>query len=356
MKAGLRKAAALGLALLMGASVSAWADHHGKGLAYVTNQDKGVSVISLETFAVVGTIDVEANEPRGIGVTRDGKYLVTANRESGDVSVIDTATRKIVKHIPIGMNPEFVRVFGDFAYVSYEPSAKAGPPPKPGEKDDGDDGAEKLPAGIAVIDLKNLEVVRTIMSGPETEGIEFSHDGKKMLVTNEGDNTITVYDMKTGKLMHKVDTHRLGDRPRGIKASPDGKHYVVTLEYGDKLLLLDRKFKPVKTVSTAKGPYGVAFDKSGKHLYVAAFKDKQLQIFNGKTLTLEKTVPIGDRCWHFTFTPDEKHLMLACGRSQEVLVLDAKSFEQVGHVKDLNLPWGIITYPKSMGSLDAPSR
>ena len=116
MKAGLRKAAALGLALLMGASVSAWADHHGKGLAYVTNQDKGVSVISLETFAVVGTIDVEANEPRGIGVTRDGKYLVTANRESGDVSVIDTATRKIVKHIPIGMNPEFVRVFGDFAY------------------------------------------------------------------------------------------------------------------------------------------------------------------------------------------------------------------------------------------------
>ena len=339
------------MSLCAGISISSWAGHH-LGVAYVTNQDKGVSVISLESFTVVDTIDIEAKEPRGLGISNDGKLLITANREGGDVSLIDTATKKVIKHIPIGQNPEFVRVFGDFAYVSYEPSAKAGPPPKPGEKEDDDDGAPKLPAGIAVIDLKAMNVVKTIMSGPETEGIEFSHDGTKMLVTNEGDNTITVYDIKSGKLVSKVDTHKLGDRPRGIKASPDGKTYVVSLEYGDKLLLLDNNFKPLKTVATAKGPYGIAFDKSGKRLLVAAFKAKLLQVFNGKTLELEKTVPIGDRCWHFTFTPDEKNLLIACGRSQEVLVLDGTTYQPVNHVKDLNLPWGIITYPKAMGSLD----
>ena len=339
------------VALCAGLSLPAWADHH-LGVAYVTNQDKGVSVISLENFSVIDTIDIEAKEPRGLGITNDGKLLITANREGGDVSVIDTATRKVIKHIPIGQNPEFVRIFGDFAYVSYEPSAKAGPPPKPGEKED-DDGAPKLPAGIAIIDLKAMNVVKTIMSGPETEGIEFSHDGKKMLVTNEGDNTITVYDIKSGKLVKKISTHKLGDRPRGIKASPDGKSYVVSLEYGDKILLLDRKFKPLKTVATAKGPYGIAFDKSGKRLFVAAFKAKELQVFNGKTLKLEKTVPIGDRCWHFTLTADEKNLLIACGRSNEVLVLDGTTYEVVNHVKDLNLPWGIVSFPKAMGSLDA---
>jgi YVTN family beta-propeller protein len=349
MKAVLKELALLGFGL--GLSVSAVADHH-LGVAYVTNQDKGVSVISLENFSVIDTIDIEAKEPRGLGITDDGKLLITANREGGDVSVIDTATKKVVKHIPIGQNPEFVRVVGNFAYVSYEPSAKAGPPPKPGEKEDDDDGP-KLPAGIAVIDIKAMKVVKTIMSGPETEGIEFSHDGKSMLVTNEGDNTITVYNLKSGKLVSKIGTHKLGDRPRGIKKSPDGKNYVVSLEYGDKILLLDKKFKPVKTVDTAKGPYGIAFDKSGKRLLVAAFKAKELQVFNGQTLTLEKTVPIGDRCWHFTFTPDEKNLLIACGRSQEVLVLDGTTFEAVGHVKDLNLPWGIVAYPKAMGSLDA---
>lgn len=340
------------VSLCMGLSVPALADHH-LGVAYVTNQDKGVSVISLENFSVIDTIDIEAKEPRGLGITNDGKLLITANREGGDVSVIDTATKKVIKHIPIGKNPEFVRVFGDFAYVSYEPSAKAGPPPKPGEKEDDDDGEEKLPAGIAIIDIKAMKVVKTIMSGPETEGIEFSHDGKNMLVTNEGDNTITVYNIKSGKLVAKVDTHKLGDRPRGIKAMPNKKGYVVSLEYGDKILLIDNKFKPVKTVDTAKGPYGIAFDKSGKRLLVAAFKAKELQVFNGNTLALEKTVPIGDRCWHFTFTPDEKNLLVACGRSQEVLVLDGTTYEAVGHVKDLNLPWGIVAYPKAMGSLDA---
>ncbi len=338
------------VSLCAGLSVPAWADHH-LGVAYVTNQDKGVSVISLENFTVIDTIDIEAKEPRGLGITNDGKLLITANREGGDVSVIDTATKKVIKHIPIGQNPEFVRVFGDFAYVSYEPSAKAGPPPKPGEKED-DDGEEKLPAGIAIIDIKALKVVKTIMSGPETEGIEFSHDGKNMLVTNEGDNTITVYNIKSGKLIAKVETHQLGDRPRGIKAMPNKKGYVVSLEYGDKILLIDNEFKPLKTVATSKGPYGIAFDKSGKRLLVAAFKAKELQVFNGETLALEKTVPIGDRCWHFSFTPDEKNLMLACGRSQEVLVLDGTTFEPVNHVKDLNLPWGIVTFPKAMGSLD----
>ena len=349
MKAVASKLAWVGFCL--GLSMPTWADHH-LGVAYVTNQDKGVSVISLENFTVIDTIDIEAKEPRGLGITNDGKLLITANREGGDVSVIDTATKKVIKHIPIGQNPEFVRVFGDFAYVSYEPSAKSGPPPKPGEKEDDDDGAPKLPAGIAIIDLKAMNVVKTIMSGPETEGIEFSHDGKKMLVTNEGDNTITVYDIKSGKLVKKISTHKLGDRPRGIKASPDGKSYVVSLEYGDKILLLDRKFNPVKTVATAKGPYGIAFDKSGKRLFVAAFKAKELQVFNGKTLKLEKTVAIGDRCWHFTLTPNEKNLLIACGRSNEVLVLDAATYEVVNHVKDLNLPWGIVSFPKAMGSLD----
>lgn len=349
MKAVASKLAWVGFCV--GLSMPTWADHH-LGVAYVTNQDKGVSVISLENFTVIDTIDIEAKEPRGLGITNDGKLLITANREGGDVSIIDTATKKVIKHIPIGQNPEFVRVFGDFAYVSYEPSAKSGPPPKPGEKEDDDDGAPKLPAGIAIIDLKAMNVVKTIMSGPETEGIEFSHDGKKMLVTNEGDNTITVYDIKSGKLVKKISTHKLGDRPRGIKASPDGKRYVVSLEYGNKILLLDRKFNPVKTVATAKGPYGIAFDKSGKRLFVAAFKAKELQVFNGKTLKLEKTVAIGDRCWHFTLTPNEKNLLIACGRSNEVLVLDATTYEVVNHVKDLNLPWGIVSFPKAMGSLD----
>jgi YVTN family beta-propeller protein len=329
----------------------------GQGVAYVSNQGGGVTVIDLATMKTTGTIDVGAKGPRGLGVTADGKFLITANRDDGNISVIDTATAKVVKQIPIGKNPEFVRVVGDKAYISYEPSSKGGPPPKPGaapveEEDDDDEGAE--PARISVVDLKLGKVIREIVSGPETEGIEFSKDGKKLIVTNEADNTVTVHDLKSGKLLKTIDTHKYGDRPRGIKISPDGNTYIATLEYGNKFLVLDGKFSPVKAVDTGESPYGVSFDRSGKRLFVAASKANVLQVFDARSYKKIKDIPTGKRCWHFTFTPDDKQILMACGKSDEVLVIDADKLEVTSRVGDKSTPWGVVTYPKAIGSLDKP--
>ena len=119
-------------------------------------------------------------------------------------------------------------------------SSKGGPPPKPGakEEEDDDDDEEKIPAQIVVVDLAQGKKVREITGGPETEGIEFSNDGSKMIITNEADNTVTVHNIETGELLKTISTHEHGDRPRGIKASPDGSNYIATLEYGNKFMVL----------------------------------------------------------------------------------------------------------------------
>lgn len=323
-------------------------------VAYVSNQDGGVMVIDLATMEVKGKLDVGATGPRGIGITDDGKLLVTANKDQGNISLIDTATGKVTQQVPIGKNPEFVRVKGDKAYVTYEPSSKGGPPPKPGqkaEKDDDDEGP-KVPAHVAVVDLKAGKVVEEITSGPETEGVEFTPDGTKLLVTNEADNTITVHDLADGKLLKTISTEKYGQRPRGIKIAPDGKSYVSTLEFGNKVLVLDADFNPVRTVDTAKGPYGIAFGPDGKRLFVAASKDKVLQVFDTSNYEKVKDIPVGERCWHFSFTPDGKQILMACGRSHEVLAIDADKLEVTKHVGDQEMPWGIVTFPKATGSLD----
>jgi len=328
-----------------------------KGVAYVTNQGGGVSIVDLSSMKPRGTIDVGARSPRGLGITPDGKLLITANRDDGNIAVIDTATRKVVQHIPIGKNPEFVRVLGDKAYISYEPSSTGGPPSKSGtepagEEDDDDEAGE--PARISVVDLKLGKVVREIVSGPETEGIEFSHDGKKLIVTNEADNTITVHDLNTGKLLKTIDTHKYGDRPRGIKIAPDGQSYVATLEYGNKFLVMDSNLDPVKAVETGASPYGISFDKSGRRLLIAASKAQRLQVFDARSYQKIKDIPVGKRCWHFTFTPDDRQILLACGKSDEILVIDAEKLQVTDSLKDKRMPWGIVTYPKAAGSLDTP--
>ena len=68
--------------------------------AYVTTADGGVSIISLAEgdaqFSIVRRIAVGA-EPRGCALTPTGNVLYVANHTSGTVSIIDTATRRILK-------------------------------------------------------------------------------------------------------------------------------------------------------------------------------------------------------------------------------------------------------------------
>ena len=342
----------LGLFLgLLSASVNAGE----RGNAYVSNQDGGITVIDLDTLEATGNIDIQAKSPRGIGVTEDGKYLITANKDDDNISVIDRASGQLVKHIKVGKNPEFVRVHKGLVFVSTEPSSKGGPPPKPGEvaKEDDDDD-EKIPARIAVVDLKKGKKIREIVGGPETEGIEFSKDGKKLIITNEADNTITVHNLATGKLIKSISTKAYGDRPRGIKVSPDGTYYVSTLEYGNKFIVLDKNFKVTRTVETGQSPYGISFDRSGDRIYVASSKEKAMQVYDAKTFEKIKDIPTGNRCWHFSFTPDDKEILLACGKSDAVVVIDIEKLEKTNAISDKEMPWGVITYPKSMGSLDKP--
>lgn len=331
--------------------------HAESGVAYVTSQDAGVTVVDLASMTTIGSIDVKGDGPRGLGVTEDGKFLIVATRENGSISVIDTITKQVVKQIPVGKNPEFVRVKGNYAYVSYEPSAKGGPPPKPGAtpaKEEKEEDDDKEPARIGIIDLKLGKKVREIVGGPETEGVEFSKDGKLLVITNEADNSITVHNIKTGKLVKKIETHSYGDRPRGIKVSPDGKNYVSTLEYGNKFLVMDQQFNVIKAVDTAATPYGIAYDKAGKYLYVASNKDKLLQVFDAQTFAKVKDIPTGNRCWHFSFTPDEKDILLACGKSDALFVIDVEKHEVKQQIEVKNMPWGLVTFPKAMGSLDNP--
>jgi YVTN family beta-propeller protein len=324
------------------------------GVAYVSNQEGAVNVIDLETMEIKGVLDIAAKGPRGIGVTADGKWLVTANKDDGNISVVDTATGKLVKHITIGKNPEFVRVLGKTAYVTFEPSSQVGGIPQKGAKEKKEAEEEKIPGHVAIVDLISGKIIVDISGKPETEGVEISKDGKQVIVTNESDNSISVHDINSGKLLDSISLAKYGERPRGIKVSPDGKTYVATIEFGDKMVVLNDKFEPVKEVATGKTPYGVTFDQDGKRVFVAANKEKSLQVFDSKTWAKTKDIPTGDRCWHFTFTPDNKQILLACGRSNEILVIDATRLEVTKRISNPGMPWGIVTFPKSLGSLDRP--
>jgi YVTN family beta-propeller protein len=60
------------------------------------------------------------SHPRGVAVTPDGNHVYVTNAASDTVSVIDTATKKVVATVPVGENPFSVAVTSDgkHAYVT----------------------------------------------------------------------------------------------------------------------------------------------------------------------------------------------------------------------------------------------
>jgi DNA-binding beta-propeller fold protein YncE len=320
-------------------------------VAYLSEEEGGVSLIDLNTLKVIGRVQPSDIAPRGLAVTYDGKYVVTSNKNTKDLAVFSTSPLSLVKRIQVGDSPEFLRInpAGDRLFATFEPSSGG----KPADKPDSDDD-NGPPAQIASFHVGDWAPGPVSTAGQETEGIEFSRDGKQMLVANESQETIGVFAEKTGAHLRDIDLKSYGIRPRGVRVSPQGDRYAVTMETSGTLLTLDRNFKVIKAVPTAAKPYGVSYDRAGKRIFVSAALAGKLQVYSADSLQLLAEVPTGKRCWHFTFTPDDSKILLACGRSNNLVVIDANSYKPLGTIEGFKLPWGIVTYPRSFGSLGLP--
>ena len=93
---------AAALAFCTGAFVWARDVRIPTNIAYVTEEEGGISVIDLGTLKVIKRIQPADVQPRGIAVTFDGKYLITANKNTSDIAVFSTPRLRLVKRIPIG--------------------------------------------------------------------------------------------------------------------------------------------------------------------------------------------------------------------------------------------------------------
>ncbi|MGA9529639.1 MAG: beta-propeller fold lactonase family protein [Terriglobales bacterium] len=320
-------------------------------VAYVSEEEGAISVIDLSTLKIIRRVETGEIAPRGLAVTFDGKYVVTANKNTQDVAVFSTDNLSLTKRLHIGENPEFIKInpAGNRVFATFEPASQHGPPPSKSSATP--DDANEPPAQIASFHVGNWSLGPVSAAGPETEGVEFSRDGKLMVVANEAQETVGVFTADTGAHVRDIDLKGYGIRPRGVKISPQGNEYAVTMEASGTLLTMDQNFNVIKAVPTAAKPYGVAFDRAGKRIFVSAEK---LQVFSADSLQLLAEVPTGKRCWHFTFTPDDSKILVACGRSNNVVIIDANSYKPLGSIDGFKLPWGIVAYPRSYGSLGLP--
>lgn len=163
-----------------------------------------IDVIDTATKKLVGTI-TDAPNPHWIAVGKDGLLYVT-NHTSGEITVINSNTNKVVKVFPVGETPHAVYTSPDgsrLAVTSYG-------------------GAE-----VFIVSTATDKVVATIPVGREPLDVEYTPDGHYICTTNNEDNTVSVIDAATNKV---IDTIKTGSQPTSIDFLPNGHQGYVTDE------------------------------------------------------------------------------------------------------------------------------
>jgi YVTN family beta-propeller protein len=307
---------------------------------YVTNERSGdLTVIDIATRQPIATVPL-GKRPRGIRATVDGKTLYIAlsgspfappgvdektlpppDRSADGIGVFDTTTMKLVRVIAAGTDPEQLSLSKDGRrlYVANEDAATA-----------------------SVVEIDSGTIITVVKVGVEPEGVETSPDGRTVYVTSEENSEVFVIDTSTGAVTTQFKTSA---RPRSTGFLPDGSRAYVTCENGNAVDVVDarthRVTKTIKMPSDSLRPMGIAVAPDGGHVYVTTGRGRQVVDIDTRTDEIVGSFDVGDRPWGIAISPDGRTLYTANGPSNDVSIIDVGS-PTVARVKAGEGPWGVV--------------
>jgi DNA-binding beta-propeller fold protein YncE len=262
-----------------------------------TVPDNRLSVIDLKSLKVVQTLEAGAGAA-GVAINAAGTLALVANRSEGTVSVFTVR------------------------------------------------GMTLAPAGKIALGSKD--------SGPST--VKFIGDGKRALVTRDGDHGITLLAVDGDKVTATPRTFYAGIRPYGADVTPDGR-YAVVANIGrgqgdnDTASLIDLSMNPprtVDTISVGPTPEGITISPNGKYAAVvvhngstavpgspfySAFGKVVLLGIAGGRLTRLSEERIGRWSQGAAFSPDSNTLLVQnmVEKDLTVLRIEFDQLRDTGH-------------------------
>ncbi|MDF1503447.1 beta-propeller fold lactonase family protein [Roseisolibacter sp. H3M3-2] len=332
-------------------SVSAPAAAPAGELAYVSNEGSGeVSVIDVAADSVVATIAV-GTRPRGIRVTPDGRRVFVAlsgsprcpptmpdaeceklgaDKSKDGIAEIDAATRRLVRVLPGGSDPEQFDLTPDGArlFVSNEDVGRA-----------------------SIVDVASGAVARSVDVGREPEGVRLAPDARTFYVTSESDDRVTAVDAADGTVRGAV---RVGKRPRDIAFLADGRFYVSNEMAGTVSLVEPAggaegaaapRVAATVTLAADASAMGLAVSPDGARLYVATGRGGEVVAVDTRTNAVVGAVKVGTRPWGIALTRDGRKLYAANGPSHDVSVVDVAAMRVVRTIPVGQLAWGVAVGP-----------
>lgn len=254
----------------------------------VDRDSNEIAFMDIKSRKVVAKTFLGKNvNPHMAMMSPDGRYVVTGGTRANKAYIIETATAKLVKEIPVGLAPE---------HLAFSPDGRFYYQGNP----DGD--------SVSVIDMVSMTVIKTITGLAEPLNITFTPDGSKAYIGNYGAHWVGVVDAKRHELLKKIqvagvpgiaklDPDRYLGEINGISnasISNDGRYlYAADGDLGVVGVIDTRDDKVIKVIRVGAKPWRAYMSHDGNYAVTVNNGDETVSFIDTKTNAVAATWPAG---------------------------------------------------------------
>lgn len=204
--------------------------------------NQALLVVHVDTGAIERVFRTEAGLSHMLALSTDRTRLYCSNMRDGSVSVFDFASGRKLKDVKTGAECEGVGVTPDGRWVWA-----------------GNRAADTL----SIIDTRTLEVVKHLPSPGFPYRVQFTPDGTRALVPHANASSLVVADVASQTILKSIPlgmTRVEAPSTAGVFPHPDNRHAFVTVRNDNSMLVLDLDSgRTLARVAVQQSPDGVAW-------------------------------------------------------------------------------------------------
>ena len=132
---------------------------------------------------------------------------------------------------------------------------------------------------ISVVDRFTYKVVDVIKAGEMPRGMAYSRLAQQLFVANSGDNSVSVIDLTSRKILRSIQLY-FGDEPSRLSLSPDEQSLYIVNHGSDRLVVYDiRSFQETGSFILGTGPWGITTDRLASYVYISNRMSDDISVF-----------------------------------------------------------------------------
>ncbi|WP_096672595.1 cytochrome D1 domain-containing protein [Polynucleobacter meluiroseus] len=304
-----------------------------------------LAVAAFGLFSIA--LQAQTPAPEVVDSKAQPKVAIVLNSAGASVSLIDMATHKVIKTIPVGKQPHHLMMSPDQKSLLIANAA-------------GND--------VVLMNPLNGELTGRIPDVIDPYQIGFSPNHKWFVANGNRLDRVDIYSAQ-GTALKLVKSIKLGRTPSHIAFTADSKLAFVTLQDSDQLAAIDLDSQNVIwTIPTGKVPAGLWMTPGDQYLLIGITGEDYVQVIDWKNRKEIKRITTGKGAHNFRPLGDKKHVFVSNRISSTISLLNMQTLEKVGDITGLpsgpddmeitpdgKTLWVTFRFSKKVGVIDIPS-